>query len=81
MLARTWPYGTRKAVKVAGVGTQKGVPYAVCVETCDNGEVFVLLGMEKAAAKDDEGYIEFKDGGPTGGFWEFHKGSPIITGA
>ncbi len=76
MLACTWPYGTRKSVKVAGVGVEKGRPFAICVESGPDAEAFVLLGMANPVAKDDVGYIEFKQGGPTGGFWEFHKGSP-----
>lgn len=79
MLARTWPYGTRKAVTVGEAGMHKGAPFAICVEECQGGEGFILLGMKEAVQKGEKGYIEFKQGGPTGGYWEFHKGSLLIT--
>lgn len=79
MLARTWPYGTRKAVVVADAGIEKGQNFAICVEECQGGEGFVLLGMSKAVQKGAKGYIEFKQGGPTGGYWEFHEGSLLLT--
>jgi hypothetical protein len=65
-------------VKVEGAGVEKWHPLAICVEQCEGSEAFVLLGMSNPVRKGEEGYIEFKQGGPTGGFWEFHKGSPII---
>ncbi len=64
---------------VAEAGAHKGAPYAICVEECEGGEGFALLGMAKAVAKGIKGYIEFKQGGPTGGYWEFHEGSLLLT--
>lgn len=48
------------------------VGFLVCYEEASQ-EAFILVGDKSEAKPGDTGYIEFKQGGPTGGFWEFHK--------
>lgn len=75
-LARTWEYGTVLAVTVVDVinaGRFQGI-------ICQAGdEAHVILGNPTRAAKGEEGYITFKSGGPTGGYWQYTKGPPSVT--
>jgi hypothetical protein len=67
---RTWSHGTRRPVKVVDVGPK----VLVCVD--ESNEAFLLIGEHIVVKPDDLGYIEFKEGGQTGGYWEFHHGLP-----
>lgn len=63
---RTWPYGTRLAVKVIGLDP------GVCICMDENREGFVLIGGtgdERTAQVGDLGTIQFHNGGPLGGYW------------
>lgn len=76
MLHRTWKYGTVQAATVVDV-IAAGLYEAIVCESA--GEAHILLGNPTRAVKGEEGYITFKDGGPTGGYWEYTKGSPPVT--
>lgn len=72
MIARTWPYGTKLPVLVEH-GTKDFL-----VVTYDHGykkEGFILIkrNMGEIPAEGSNGFITFKQGGPTGGYWEFSK--------
>lgn len=82
MQQRTWPYGTVKKVRVThtDTGRYKGQPIRVIiVHDPVEKEAYILVGDKSNAEKDDEGYIEFTKGGPTGGFWVFTKEQPIAA--
>ena len=70
---RTWQYGVRKFVRVDRVE----LGFVICIEDT-SGEAFLLIGGSNSARIGEKGYIEFKQGGPTGGFWEFHSESSTI---
>jgi len=67
VIRRTWPYGTRKTVTVRQI---VGV-WVVCFER-ESTEHFALTGVDHAGVSaGDERTIEFREGGPTGGHWDF----------
>lgn len=72
---RTWPYGTRKRVRVDSVTRRGQFVGLVCIETEGAApESFVIIDGGNAYAavgKGDTGMITFTQGGPTGGHWVF----------
>lgn len=76
MITRTWPYGTRKQVKVLDRGRDDGRPFLIAGELPNFVELFVLVfdrsHADALAAKiGDAGEITFTAGGPTGGYWDY----------
>lgn len=84
MLARTWPYGTRKRVLVIGItemylrpeGPKCPVVTAVdsdaTVADADR-EGYFLFGEEAKPAYGAEVTIVFTQGGPQGGYWKIEE--------
>jgi hypothetical protein len=71
MLTCTWPYGTRKRVRIIEVverGRTRGI---VCEHLGESRAATVLLTSTDAVAPRVglETFIEFREGGPTGGHW------------
>jgi hypothetical protein len=70
---RTWPYGTTKRVKV--LNAVRNPRYVGLICHCDeDGEGYVLTMRRpfyEEVQDGDAGTITFKEGGPTGGYWEF----------
>ena len=74
MESRTWPYGTTKNVKVTmrQTGKHKGLSISVIIVFDEaEKESYILVGDRSGAKVGDVGVITFKEGGPTGGYWEF----------
>jgi hypothetical protein len=72
--AKTWPYGTRKRVKVLSVMpvlNSGSTHVLMCLCEADS-EGFALIRSGAFEAKaGDRGIITFKHGGPTGGYWDY----------
>lgn len=76
MIARTWPYGTKKRVRVLEVEFS-AMRAAVAVEHLDDpGEATVCIlsrfefdQIAPAPMTGDTRTMEFRKGGPTGGYW------------
>ena len=66
MLTKTIAFGTKLRGKVTGVSGSK----LLFVYGAD-GETYVLYGTQSNAKEDDRGTLEFRPGGPFGGFWHF----------
>lgn len=65
---KTWPYGTIKKVVVEAV---EGGQYLVV----KGAEGFLLLGIDPMDVEPgDHAEIIFKEGGPSGGYWDFVRG-------
>ena len=79
MIHRTWEYGTVKRVEVISVEKSRVGPseiaiVAVVERDVGDPEGFILVRGIPAGGlpiKGDWGRIEFKAGGPTGGFWGY----------
>jgi hypothetical protein len=75
-LTRTWPYGTQKNVTVVSndpVPNSGDTYILACLEE-ETAEGFVLVRRGKGDAwKGDRGVITFKEGGTTGGHWNYEK--------
>ena len=69
VVKRTWQYGTRKAVKVIQPPSRR----VIVVAEVAGKEAFILVGDHPIPlpALHARGIIEFKPGGPTGGYWEW----------
>jgi hypothetical protein len=74
--ARTWPYGTKKDVKI--LLAEDG-----CVLGVDgDNEGYILIGEPDHATVEEQRTIEFRSGGPTGGHWKLlPKQAPGSQGA
>lgn len=75
MKTRTWPYGTRKRVRVFSA-TMTADTTVIGVEEISLGrrEIFLLIlntadVPQNFDAMTDDCLIEFTAGGPTGGYW------------
>lgn len=73
MNTATWPYGTRKRVRVDGIVRGRTLGAVCCVPVDEPSAAFVLLVKlaEIPVVKGDERFIVFTQGGPTGGHWAF----------
>ena len=74
MIARTWPYGTRKTCKVESVSNTSRFAVLVAVE---GDEAYLLLdvaGHFDGLRTGQDVVIEFRSGGPLAGFWDVAKG-------
>ena len=67
VIRKTWGYGTRKKVIIMDANTS--VITAIEEET---KEGFILAGIRapRRLSKGEGVTIEFKQGGPTGGYWD-----------
>ncbi len=77
---KTWPYGNQRtaAVCIARWHPKELPPHGEGGQLIrDNlGEKHICVGVECAdftAKKGDTGTLTFMLGGPTGGYWQFHK--------
>jgi hypothetical protein len=80
MLERTWPYGTTKRVRVLTreiIPFQNGLAESLVVAELESSEAFILIGNKAAAGPGDLGTITFREGGPTGGYWDFEPDAPL----
>jgi hypothetical protein len=68
---KTVPFGT----KVGGV--VHDVEGQVMVVLGDDNEGYVLVGSGSAGKPGDRGELEFRKGGPMGGYWQF---TPEVAG-
>jgi hypothetical protein len=68
VIKRTWPYGTRKAVKVIQAG-----PGVMTVAELAGKEAYVLVnhGVRPVPPMQARGIIEFTEGGRMGGYWQW----------
>lgn len=70
---RTWPYGTRKTCKVLLVDATSGTRW-ITMQDCDNEKEGYVCSYNRTEHKkvevEDTVIIEFKPGGPTGGYWD-----------
>ena len=64
---RTWDYGTKKTVKILDVNTSVITAHEEITK-----EGFILAGIRSPfrLSRGDAVIIEFKRGGPTGGYWD-----------
>lgn len=75
MIHRTWPYGTRKRVQIESIHSIRGA--RVCIVThLDEPESTIITLAEGMFAEitpvpkeREEREIEFREGGPLGGYW------------
>ena len=74
LLTRTWPYGTRKRVKVLSIEFLKGMRIMACQEVDGAQEGFILMeGPNAVATAEGEiGEIVFCQGGERGAHWRYH---------
>ena len=83
ILTRTWPYGTKKRLKVLGCVSTEHDILITCVEPA-TGEGFMLVEPcipgEILPSDGDEIGVEFTKGGVTGGFWKRleYRYEPVI---
>ena len=68
MIARTWPYGTTIEVTVKYVISSGSSQSIICVDA--KNEAYVLIGERTTAKPGENRSIIFREGGPTGGYWE-----------
>lgn len=78
MQTRTWPYGTAKRVQVLDVAfcliRNVRTRVLTCVELEGEREAHILVGDGgDEAVSMDVGYIVFRQGGPTGGYWRYER--------
>jgi len=74
MIARTWPYGTRKPAFVLLFERKDGYDVALCCMDDDPGEAHIIVNLfDQELAAGDRGEMIFLQGGPTGGYWTFEK--------
>lgn len=68
-LLRTWPYGTTRKGKV--VETSANAQLVID----ENGLGHILVGGagDATGKVGDTGVLRFTKGGPTGGYWKFHR--------
>ena len=80
MKTRIWPYGTRKTGKVIEVIRWADLMIIVFIEDGPAPEAFACVYRAGTvdATEGEEGTITFKEGGPTGAFWDY---SPNKTSA
>ena len=81
MIKRAWPYGTRKRVRIVDVTrghdwVMGHVAAVLCEDLEVPGEAFLclldgtgLVAIKPQPEKGQERAIEFRAGGPTGGYW------------
>jgi len=70
-LSRTWPYGTRRTVRIITSTPELNLIIAVDAMTPDSEqEGYILIGEPDTAEIGDVRTIEFREGGPTGGHWK-----------
>ena len=81
MITRTWPYGTKKRVKIVDWRFAKDeqlgrVAMCLCEHLDDESEMTVCLiarevalAMKHPVETGQERVMEFRQGGPTGGHW------------
>jgi hypothetical protein len=81
MIARTWPYGTRKVVTIIDFARVNDHCYTTCRHIDDPTEATILLdGVQTIVALfhrpaiGQRRVIEFREGGPTGGHWALLDG-------
>ncbi len=71
---RTWPYGTRKTVKVERVDNRAEFAGTLAIEELKR-EGFIIINKHEENAvvpvKGGQFIIEFTEGGPTGGYWRY----------
>lgn len=68
MKQKVIPFGETHPVKVI-----KASKSLIIVHATDNNQAYVLIhhGIQNLPVKEENGTIEFKMGGPTGGYWHF----------
>lgn len=73
MQTKTYPYGTQKrgTVLERTQARYKGQLVGILVLQDEHGEGEILVGTESAGEAGDTGTLEFKQGGPMGGYWHF----------
>ena len=67
---RTWAYGTRRSAVVLDRVERPGA-VALCIEDGEGDAHILLDGPDTIGQRGDRGHIEFRRGGPTGGYWHF----------
>ena len=75
-IARTWPYGTRKTGTVVAIVNLNTLSVLVVRDGDDPKKAHVLMygyGHFDGLNEGDTVTIEFKEGGPTGGYWDVVK--------
>ena len=70
---RTWPYGTQYQVVILQASKMRTSTMLLCMHA---DEAFVLVlphthDAARSAKENDVGVITFKEGGPTGGYWDY----------
>jgi hypothetical protein len=76
LLRRVWEYGTVKPVRVLDVIVTASYAVVTCSSTePEEHEAFVLLQNLAVPRPEigDTGCIEFKRGGPMGGYWDYQQ--------
>ncbi len=74
---RTWPYGTRikVAVELVEEASNSLTPRIAVFIALEGAEGFVAISTEhdRVPVAGEQGTIEFREGGPTGGYWALIK--------
>lgn len=77
MKTKTWKYGTKLSGEVMVVvkGSHPRKPRMAGVFVPSKDEAFIMVGVEHEAepVHGQTVTIEFKQGGPTGGYWQIVK--------
>lgn len=79
MIERTWPYGTRKRIRIQHIDPCSAVPGSILVYAahCDDEREATVMLMSQADFNaispmpkvGQDRVMEFRPGGPTGGHW------------
>jgi hypothetical protein len=92
MITRTYPYGTRKRVRLYKISVQHGsevlLVWAEHLEDADEGTILGTIlfippwqfdAIKPSPQENQERVMEFRQGGPTGGHWMILNGSGVAA--
>lgn len=78
MTTRSWPYGTRKTVRIKDIVRARTIAAVVCADEAEPSSAYALLDrLDRLNVRTgDRRTIVFTRGGPTGGHWAFEPLNP-----